>query len=91
MTYEEYLVWLQGSFGYRFNDISLLKKALTAPGAEGNKNGTKEERDKYEGNRKQAQMGGSLIPLVVRKKTLYEEDASRSRSQARYSRPSAYA
>jgi hypothetical protein len=67
-----------------------LEKALTAPGAEGDKKGNKEERDKYEGNRKLAQMGDSLIPLVVRKKALYEEEASRSRSQARYCRPSAY-
>jgi dsRNA-specific ribonuclease len=79
MIDEGYLMWLQGFFSYRFRNPSLLEKALTAPGAEGNKTGTKEEKDKYEGNRKLAQIGDSLIPLVVRKKVLYEEDASRSK------------
>jgi dsRNA-specific ribonuclease len=90
MISEEYLVWLQSYFGHQFRNRSLLEKALTAPGAEGNKTGTKEERDKYEGNRKLAQMGGSLISLVVRKKAFYEEGVSRSKFHTRYCRLSAY-
>lgn len=84
MTNEEYLMWLQNYFGYRFKNLSLLQKALTAPGAEGDKEGTKDEKDKYEGNRKLAQMGDSLIPVIIRKKALYIEDGSRSKSHARY-------
>lgn len=90
MTDQTYLNWLQNYMGYRFRNGSLLEKALTAPGAEGNKEGTKEEKDKYDGNRNQAQLGDSLIPLVVRQKALYEEDGSRSRSEARYCRLCAY-
>jgi dsRNA-specific ribonuclease len=83
MVNEGYLIRLQDNIGYRFTDAALLDLALTAAGAEGKKDGDQQERDKYDGNRKLAQLGDSLLPLVVRKKALREEKASRSRSQVR--------
>jgi dsRNA-specific ribonuclease len=78
MVNEKFLIQLQDKIGYRFKDATLLDLALTAPGVEGKKEGNKEEQDLYNGNRKLAQLGDSLLPLVVRKKALYDEEASLS-------------
>jgi hypothetical protein len=43
---------VQSFISYSFADISPLEKALTAPGAEGDKGGMDGDRDRYEGNRK---------------------------------------
>jgi dsRNA-specific ribonuclease len=82
MANEGYLIRLQDLINYRFNDITLLELALTAPGAEGDKKGNKAERDKYDGNRKLAQLGDSILQIIVLYKTLFEEDAERSKLKA---------
>lgn len=56
---------VQKFIGYTFRDISLLQKALTAPGADGNKEGTDEERVRYKGNRELSQMGFVFRDLAV--------------------------
>jgi dsRNA-specific ribonuclease len=81
MTSSEYIARLEGIIDYKFRDHSLIHKALTAPGAEGNKRGNKEERHQYEGNRMLAKVGESLIQLVVRKRELFEEEQLRGRSE----------
>ncbi len=78
MANEGYIIRLQDQIGYRFNDITLLERALTAPGVEGEKEGLKEERSKYEGNRKLAQLGDSILHLIVLQRALFEEDSERS-------------
>lgn len=52
--------------GRPFSDLSMLEKALTAPGAEGDKEGDPDERIKYEGNRILAQIGTPLHQLAVK-------------------------
>lgn len=81
MADKGYFKKLEHDLNYIFRRISLLDRALTAPGAEGDKMGTKEEQEKYDGNRKQAQLGISLLSLAVRQKVLIEEDASLSIGQ----------
>ena len=76
-TLDYRLLQIQLFTHYMFTDILLLKKALTAPGAEGDKEGSQDEQDKYEGNRKLAQIGKPLYQLVVRERVLVE-GASRS-------------
>lgn len=53
-----------------FSDLSILDKALTAPGAEGDKEGDPDERIKYDGNRKLAQIGNPLLQLAVKRLVL---------------------
>ncbi|KFY17555.1 hypothetical protein V492_00583 [Pseudogymnoascus sp. VKM F-4246] len=48
----------------------MLDKALTAPGAEGDKEGDPDERIKYQGNRNLAQIGNPLLQLVVKRLVL---------------------
>ncbi|PQE09029.1 Ribonuclease III protein [Rutstroemia sp. NJR-2017a BBW] len=72
----EYIARLENIIDYKFRNCSLIQKALTAPGAEGNKKGNEEEQQQYEGNRKLAKVGESLIQLVVRKRELCEEKNS---------------
>jgi len=79
MANEGYLIRLQDKIGYRFKDVALLDLALTAAGAEGDKEGDKIEREKYDGNRKLAQLGDSLLQFIVLHKALYEENAERSK------------
>jgi hypothetical protein len=64
-TYREHLLQLQRFLKYEFTDTSQLEKALTAPGAEGDKDGNLEEKDPYEGNRKLAQIGNPLHQLEI--------------------------
>lgn len=52
--------------GRPFTDLSMLEKALTAPGAEGDKEGDRNEQIKYEGNRILAQIGNPLLQLAVK-------------------------
>ena len=78
MTDEEFLTWLQSSINYVFHQYCLLQTILITPGFEGSKVGSKEEEKKYEGNRILAQLGDSLIPLVVRHQMLLVDGASRS-------------
>lgn len=52
--------------GLPFSDLSMLKKALTARGAEGDKEGDRNERIKYEGNRILAQIGNPLLQLAAK-------------------------
>lgn len=82
MANDGYITRLQDQIDYKFNDVALLERALTAPGAEGNKEGDMVERDKYDGNRKLAQLGDSILQLIVLFKSLYEEDAERSKVKA---------
>ncbi|CZT52839.1 uncharacterized protein RSE6_14220 [Rhynchosporium secalis] len=77
MTDEEFLTWLQDIIGYVFRNKNLLQTTLISPGFEGSKVGSKEEVKRYEGNRTAAQLGDSLIPLVVRHQVLLVEGASR--------------
>ena len=56
--------------GCPFSDLSILEKALTAPGAEGDKEGDLDERIKYEGNRILAQIGIPLLQLAVKRLVL---------------------
>jgi dsRNA-specific ribonuclease len=67
------LFTLQEAIGYQFNNISLLEKALTAPGAEGVKKGSPEEHDLYNGNRKLAALGDSILLLVARTRSASNE------------------
>jgi hypothetical protein len=57
---------VQSFISYSFTDISLLEKALTAPGADGDKGGMDGDRDRYEGNRKLSMIGFPLRDLAVR-------------------------
>ncbi len=59
--------------GYTFNRIEYLEQALTAAGA---------EEENYDGNRKLAQLGESLLHCVVLDKAL-TDGLSRSRSQTK--------
>ncbi|OBT39656.1 hypothetical protein VE00_10678 [Pseudogymnoascus sp. WSF 3629] len=77
MTDEEFLTWLQSGIGYEFHEYYLLQTTLITPGFEGSKVGSEEEKHKYEGNRISAQLGDSLIPLVVRYQMLLIDGASR--------------
>jgi dsRNA-specific ribonuclease len=79
MANEGYLIRLQDQIGYSFDNVSLLDLALTAAGAEGNKEGNKTERERYDGNRKLALLGDSLLQFIVLHKALYEEYAERSK------------
>ena len=72
VTLDYGLLQSQLFINYVFTDILLLKKALTAPGAEGDKEGSQDEQDKYEGNRKLASIGKPLYELIVREKILVE-------------------
>ncbi|EPE34260.1 RNase III [Glarea lozoyensis ATCC 20868] len=66
MFSDKYLIQLQDSVGYRFNDVYLLEKSLTTAGAEGDKESEdSQERDRYDGNRKLANVGDKLLQLVV--------------------------
>lgn len=60
-----------------FRKYYLLQTILITPGFEGSKVGSEEEEKKYEGNRISAQLGDSLIPLVVRYQVLLVDGASR--------------
>jgi dsRNA-specific ribonuclease len=84
MANEGYLIQLQGQIDYTFKDVAFLERALTAPGVEGDKVGNRVERDKYDGNRKLAQLGESILQLIVLDKSLYEEEAERSMVKARF-------
>ncbi|KAM3067005.1 hypothetical protein ACMFMG_011787 [Clarireedia jacksonii] len=82
MASSEYITRLESIIDYTFRDRFLIYKALTAPGAEGDKRGDKEERNKYDGNRKLAKVGEGIIQLVVRKRQLFEEEHSSKRAKA---------
>lgn len=61
---------LQSKLEYEFQDVERLKKALTAPGAEGEKEGDEDERYRYAGNRGLANVGFSLYELCVKENAL---------------------
>jgi hypothetical protein len=65
--------WLESVIDYDFTNHSSLETALTAPGAEGDKEGTEEEKVKYEGSRTLAQLGRTLLQLVIDRRALSEE------------------
>jgi hypothetical protein len=67
---------VQSFISYFFTDISLLEKALTAPGADGDKRGMGGERDKYEGNRMLSKIGFSFRELAVHNREWREEKPS---------------
>jgi len=71
MASSAYFQWLEAVIGYRFEESSLLEKALTAPGAEGDK-GTAEDRARYQGNRLLAQLGKRLLPYLDVKRAFWE-------------------
>jgi hypothetical protein len=50
-----------------------LERALRAPGAQGHKNGTKEEQDEYNGNRSFAEMAQCLLPIALQEKKFTKE------------------
>jgi dsRNA-specific ribonuclease len=81
MANDEYFTQLQNRIGYKFKDVSVLERALIAPGAEGNKEGDNVEREKYDGNRKLAKLGDSILHLIVVFKSLYEEEAELSEAK----------
>lgn len=76
----DYIEWLECSITYPFKNRSFLEVALTAPGAEGNKEGTEKERDEHEGNRPFARLGRVLLQLVTVRATLPEEKLKRGMS-----------
>lgn len=79
MFSDKYLIQLQENISYRFSDIFLLEKALTTAGAEGDKESqNSEERDRYDGNRKLANIGDKLLQLVVMVNVFSEGDKRRS-------------
>jgi hypothetical protein len=80
MAISGYIEWLENILAYDFRNRSLVEKALTAPGAEGDKEGTMEEQVKYEGNRLLAEMGKSLLPFVIRRRAFSEKECGRGRS-----------
>lgn len=79
MTDEEFLTWLQSRVQYVFREYFWLQTALITPGYDGIKDGSEEEVKKYEGNRPLAQLGDSLIPLIVRQEVLFVEGGPRSK------------
>ncbi|PQE08185.1 RNAse iii protein [Rutstroemia sp. NJR-2017a BBW] len=81
MASSEYITRLEGIIDYTFRDRFLMYKALIAPGAEGDKRGDKEVRIEYDGNRKLAKVGESIIQLVVRKRQLFAEEHSSKRAK----------
>ncbi|KAF7945587.1 hypothetical protein EAE96_010354 [Botrytis aclada] len=71
----DYILQLESIVNYKFANRLLIYRALTAPGAEGNKEGNNEERQQYEGNRKLAKVGENLIQSVLKmKEALGKED-----------------
>ncbi|KAK8900818.1 hypothetical protein QC760_010582 [Botrytis cinerea] len=71
----DYILQLESIVNYKFANRLLIYRALTAPGAEGSKEGNEEERQQYEGNRKLAKVGENLIQSVLKmKEALGEED-----------------
>ncbi|PMD36876.1 hypothetical protein L207DRAFT_586565 [Hyaloscypha variabilis F] len=71
MASSAYFQWLEAVIGYRFEESSLLEKALTAPGAEGDK-GTAEDRARYQGNRLLARLGKRLLLYLDVKRAFWE-------------------
>ncbi|CZS94326.1 hypothetical protein WAI453_013086 [Rhynchosporium graminicola] len=57
--------FLEEVLNYHFIAKSVLNEALTAPGAEGDKEGTAEEKAKYEGNRLLARFSKCVLPLLA--------------------------
>ena len=71
----DYILQLESIVNYKFANRLLIYRALTAPGAEGSKEGNEEERQQYEGNRKLAKVGENLIQSVLKmKEALGEEE-----------------
>ncbi|KAF7920912.1 hypothetical protein EAE99_007764 [Botrytis elliptica] len=71
----DYISQLESIVNYKFANRLLIYKALTAPGAEGSKEGNEEERQQYDGNRKLSKVGENLIQSVLKmKEALGEED-----------------
>ncbi|PVH79901.1 hypothetical protein DL98DRAFT_588897 [Cadophora sp. DSE1049] len=67
--------YLEEVLGYHFRAKSVLDKALTAPGAEGDKEGTAEEKVKYEGNRLLADSGKCVLPLLALRRNYSERNS----------------
>ena len=72
--------YLEEVLGYRFHAKSVLDKALTAPGAEGDKEGTAEEKAKYEGNRLLADSGRFVLPLLALRRSYSEKNSENGMS-----------
>ncbi|KAG4429203.1 hypothetical protein IFR05_015316 [Cadophora sp. M221] len=70
--------YLEEVLGYRFRAKSVLDKALTAPGAEGDKEGTAEEKVKREGNRFLADSGKCVLPLLALRRNYSERNSENS-------------
>ncbi|KAK6591817.1 hypothetical protein H4I96_12094 [Botrytis cinerea] len=73
---------LERNINYQFTNRLLLHKALTAPGAEGSKEGNEEERQQYEGNRKLAKKGENLIQSVLKMKEALGEEEGQDEIEA---------
>tara|TARA_R110002060_G_scaffold7178_6_gene10947 strand:- start:1323 stop:1631 length:309 start_codon:yes stop_codon:yes gene_type:complete len=72
--------YLEEVLGYHFRAKSVLDKALTAPGAEGDKEGTAAERVKYEGNRVLADSGRCVLPLLALRRNYSERNSENGMS-----------
>lgn len=79
MATDGYFIQLQDRIGYKFRDVAFLERALTAPGAEGDKEGDMVAREMYEGNRKLALIGDRTLQFIYLFQCLYEEDAELSK------------
>ncbi len=77
MASPKYLQWLETIIDYKFDDPTLLEKALTGPGAEGDKEGTEEEKLQYEGNRPLASLGRSLLSFIIERRAFSEGQLGR--------------
>jgi hypothetical protein len=72
MTESPHREYLQNLIEYQFTDVSKLKRALTAAGAEGDKYGNPEEQCDYDGNRSLSRIGYLALVLAVRRMALLE-------------------
>ncbi|KAL2060862.1 hypothetical protein VTL71DRAFT_8914 [Oculimacula yallundae] len=71
--------YLEEVLDYHFREKSVLNEALTAPGAEGDKEGTAEEKVKYEGNRFLALFGKCVLPLLALGRKYSERNSEHGR------------
>jgi hypothetical protein len=68
MASVEYRLWLENFIAHTFENRSLLEKALTGPGAEGDKNGSDEEKAQYQGNRPLGVFGKILLSFMSKRR-----------------------
>lgn len=68
-----HLFHFERSIHYKFSNSLLLHNAFTAPGAEGAKDGTRDEQELYDGNRTLAKVGDYVHRFIVARRAEREQ------------------